>query len=83
MLRKRMSRIAIQLLMLATYATALVVVPVVTPAKASMSNGRHLKKHKKPKRPGFSGAALSGGVADRVGDVALVRPQNRCRRRSA
>jgi len=54
MLQKRMSRIAIQLLMLATYATALVVVPVVTPAKASMSNGRHLKKHKKPKRPGFS-----------------------------
>src|ERR1700747_1706790 len=51
---RRKSKIAILLLMLATYATALVVVPPVTPAKATTSNGKHLKKHKKQNRAGFS-----------------------------
>jgi hypothetical protein len=57
---RRKSRIAILLLMLAAYATALVVVPVVTPAKAAMSNGRHVKKHKKQKSPGFSNRWFAG-----------------------
>jgi hypothetical protein len=48
-----MSKIAIQLLMLATCATALVVVPVVTPAKATTSSSKHIK-HKKHRGPGFS-----------------------------
>jgi len=57
---RRKSRIAILLLMLAAYAMAQVVVPVVTPAKAAMSNGRHVKKHKKQKSPGFSNPWLAG-----------------------
>ena len=55
-----MSRIAIQLLTLATCVTALVVVPVVTPAKAAMSSSRHLKKHKKQRGPGFTDPWLAG-----------------------
>jgi hypothetical protein len=49
-----MSKFAIRLLTLATYATTLVVVPMVTPAEASSS--RHIKKHKKIilSSPGFS-----------------------------
>jgi len=60
-----MSRIAIQLLTLATCVTALVVVPVVTPAKAAMSSSRHLKKHKKQRGPGFTDPWLAcrSGVA--------------------
>src|SRR5579859_4629949 len=50
-----MSKLAIRLLTLAIYATAPVVVPVVTPAKAETSSSKHIKKHKKiQKRPGFS-----------------------------
>jgi len=60
-----MSRIAIQLLTLATCVTALVVVPALTPAKAAMSNSRHLKKHKKPKIAAF-GDPWSAGQAWRV-----------------
>ncbi len=47
-----MSRFAIRLLMLAISATALVLVPTVTPAKAETSS-RHFKKHKKQRSPGF------------------------------
>jgi len=57
-----MSRIAIQLLTLATCVTALVVVPALTPAKAAMSNSRHLKKHKNPKISAF-GDPWSAGQA--------------------
>ena len=49
-----MSGIAIRLLTLAIYVLALVVVPAVTPAKATVSSSRHLKKHKKQRGPGFS-----------------------------
>ena len=53
-----MSKFAIRLLTLAIYATALVVVPMVTPAGAETSSSKHIniKKHKKKiqKGPGFS-----------------------------
>jgi hypothetical protein len=55
-----MSRIAIRLLTLATYVLALVVVPAVTPAKATVSSSRHLKKHKKQRGPGFSDPWFAG-----------------------
>jgi hypothetical protein len=42
-----MSKLAIRLLTLAISATALVLVPTVTPANAETSSGRHIKKHKK------------------------------------
>src|SRR5882724_2780633 len=48
-----MSKFAIRLLTLAMYATALVVVPMVTPAKAETSSSKHIKKHKKQRSPGF------------------------------
>jgi hypothetical protein len=48
-----MSKLAIRLLTLAMFATALVVVPMVTPAKAETGSTKHIKKHKK-KSPGFS-----------------------------
>jgi hypothetical protein len=48
-----MSKIAIQLLTLVTYATALLVVPMVTPAKAETSSSKHVKKHKKQRSTGF------------------------------
>ena len=50
----RMSKFAIRLLPLAIYGTALVVVPMVTPATAETSGGKHIKKHKKQRSPGFS-----------------------------
>jgi hypothetical protein len=56
-----MSKFAIRLLTLAIYATALVLVPTVTPAKAETSSSRHLKKHKK-KSHGFS-VPRSAGLA--------------------
>jgi hypothetical protein len=67
---RRKSRIAIQLLMLATYATALVV-PAVTPAKATTSSSKHIK-HKKHRSPGFSdprfiGQAWPGKPPSRAG----------------
>ena len=49
-----MSKFAIRLLTLAIYTTALAAVPMVTPAKAGTSSGRHIKKHKKQGGPGFS-----------------------------
>jgi hypothetical protein len=49
-----MSKFAIRLLTLAVCATALALVPTVTPAKAETSSSKHLKKHKKHKHPGFS-----------------------------
>jgi hypothetical protein len=55
-----MSRIAIRLWTLATYVLALVAVPAVTPAKATTSNGGHLNKPKKQKRPGFSDPWFAG-----------------------
>jgi hypothetical protein len=57
-----MSKFAIRLLTLAIYATALVVVPMATPAKAetSSSSSRHIKKHKKQKSPGFSDPWFAG-----------------------
>ena len=49
-----MSKLAIRLLTLAAYATALAVVPTVTPAKAETSSSKHFKKHKRQTRHGFS-----------------------------
>jgi len=57
---RRMSKIAIRLLTLAMYATALVVVPMVTPANAETNSSRHIKKHKKQKSPGFSDPRSAG-----------------------
>jgi hypothetical protein len=59
-----MSKSAIRLLTLAIYATALVVVPMVTPAKAATASSREIKKHKKkiPKSPGFSDPWSAGRV---------------------
>ena len=42
-----MSKFAIRLLTLAMYATALVVVPLVTPAKAATNSSTEIKKKKK------------------------------------
>jgi hypothetical protein len=42
-----MSKFAIGLLTLSMCATALVVVPMVTPAKAETSSSKHIKKHRK------------------------------------
>jgi len=42
-----MSKYAIRLLTLAICATALVAVPMATPAKAGTSSSKHIKKHKK------------------------------------
>ena len=51
-----MSKFAIRLLTLAICATALAVVPMVTPAKAATSSSKHATKHKKKiqRSPGFS-----------------------------
>jgi hypothetical protein len=49
----RMSKLAIRLLTLASYATTLGVFPIVAPTVAETSNGRHIKKHKQ-KSSGFS-----------------------------
>ncbi len=59
-----MSKFAIRLLTLAIYATPLVVVPMVTPAKAATSSSKHIKKHKKKiqKSHGF-GEPWSAGQA--------------------
>lgn len=56
-----MSKFATRLLTLAVYTTALVVVPMVTPAKAATSSTRHMK-HKKKIRSGF-GDSWSAGQA--------------------
>ena len=59
---RRMSKRAIRLLTLAIYATALVVVPMVTPAEAETGSGRHTTKHKKHIHwsPGVSGPRSAG-----------------------
>jgi hypothetical protein len=51
-------------LTLAVCATALVLVPVVTPAKAETSSSKHIKKHKRKiqRSPGF-GEPWSAGQA--------------------
>jgi hypothetical protein len=55
-----MSKFAIRLLTLAIYGTALLVVPMVTPAKAETSSSRHIKKHKRQKSPGFGDPRSAG-----------------------
>jgi hypothetical protein len=49
-----MSKFAIRLLTLAIYATALVAIPMVTPAKAAADNSNQVKKKKKPSGNGSS-----------------------------
>ena len=44
-----MSKFAIGLLTLAVYATALVAVPTITPAKAATDSSKEMKKHKNKK----------------------------------
>jgi len=56
----RMSKFAIRLLMLAISATALVLVPTVTPANAETSSSRHIKKHKTQSSPGFIAPRSAG-----------------------
>lgn len=52
-----MSKFAIGLLTLAVYATSLVAVRVVTPAKAAAESSKQIKKHKKIHRsPGIANA---------------------------
>jgi hypothetical protein len=52
-----MSKFATGLLTLAVYATALVAVPMVTPAKAAAESSKQMKKHKKIHRsPGIANA---------------------------
>jgi hypothetical protein len=52
-----MSKFAIGLLTLAMYATALVAVPMVTPAKAAADSSKEMKKNKKIHRsPGIANA---------------------------
>ena len=57
-----MSKFAIRLLTLAMCATALAVVPMVTPAKAETSSSKQIKKHKKSvqRSPGFSNPWSAG-----------------------
>ena len=45
-----MSRFAIRLLTLAMYATALVTVPMVTPAKAAADSSKQMKKNSNNKK---------------------------------
>jgi len=42
-----MGKFAIRLLTLAICSTALAMIPMVTPAKASTSSSKHIKQHKK------------------------------------
>jgi hypothetical protein len=42
-----MRKYAIRLLTLAIYATALIAVPTITPAKAAADSSQEMKKHKK------------------------------------
>ena len=52
-----MSKFAIGLFTLAVYATSLVAVPMVTPAKAAAESSKQIKKHKKIHRsPGIANA---------------------------
>ncbi len=61
-----MSKFAIRVLTLAIYAAPLMVAPMVTPAKAAASRGKHIKKHKRNiyESPGFRRSLVSrSGVA--------------------
>jgi hypothetical protein len=57
-----MSKFAIGLLTLAMYATALVMVPMVAPAKAATYSSKQIKKHKGKiqYRPGFRDSWAAG-----------------------
>jgi hypothetical protein len=59
-----MIKLATRLLTLAIFAMPLVLVPMVTPAKAAASSGKHVKKHKRNiyRGPGF-GDPWSAGRA--------------------
>ena len=52
-----MSKFAIRLLTLAMYATALVAVPMVTPANAATNGGKHTKHKKKIQNSWSAGQA--------------------------
>jgi hypothetical protein len=55
-----MSNFAIRLLTLAMYAATLVVVPIVTPAKAATDSSKEMKRHKKKIHSGVNvGASKS------------------------
>jgi hypothetical protein len=54
-----MSKFAIGLLTLATYAASLSAIAMITPAKATTSSGKHLK-HKKHRGSGFSDPGFVG-----------------------
>ncbi len=58
---------------LAIYATALVIVPVVTPAKAATNHGQHIKKHARAFAwsPGFGDPRSTGQVGP------VTRPSGR------
>ena len=58
-----MSKFAIRLLTLAMYGTALVVVPMDTPAKAETSSSKHIKKHKKKIQKSHGNELRSAGQA--------------------
>jgi hypothetical protein len=49
-----MSKFAIRLLTLALYATALVVIPMVTPAKAATNSSKQIKKKMTHRNPGIA-----------------------------
>ena len=54
-----MRKLAIRLSVLAIGATALLVIPTITPANAATSRG-HIKKHKKHWRSGFNHPRFAG-----------------------
>jgi hypothetical protein len=73
-----MSKFAIRLLTLATYAVALVIVAAVTAAKATTSSSK-LIKHKKHRGPGFSDARSVGQawpVTRPTGQAGAICPGN-------
>jgi hypothetical protein len=75
----RMRKVAIRVLILVGCATALAVVPMVTPAKAEAGSSKHLKKHKKQKSPGFShpwSAGQAWPVTRPVSQAGPVCPGN-------
>ena len=55
-----MSKFAIRFLTLAMCVTALVMVPMVTPAEAATGSSGHIKKHKKQISPGISDVRSAG-----------------------
>ena len=73
-----MSKPAIRLLALAVSATALVLVPTVTPAKAAAGSAGHVRKHQKQQSHGFS-VPRSAGQAWPV-SRPFGRPDGACSR---